>query len=298
LWLPQSLERLAGPAVANFSVVPTSEDELLDVCVAAARAAGVVLTDGLTRDKEVKLKSERSSIVTWADVTSQAEIFRVVGEHFPQHAILGEEGDGGGPDTSLTWIVDPLDGTSNYAAGIPFACTSVAVKDREGVVAGAILEPFRGELFTATRGGGAWLGSERLGVSSNDSLARALVATGLQSDDPEQIAAHARRVEALHLYSRGARAFGSPALCLAYVAAGRLDAFYERDATYAWDVAAGSLMIAEAGGRCEDLDGGPLNLGHGIANVLGTNGAIHADLFELIQRTDGRSPNATSRDAG
>jgi myo-inositol-1(or 4)-monophosphatase len=75
-------------------------------------------------------------------------------------------------------------------------------------------------------------------------------------------------------------------LCLAYVAAGRLDAFYERDATYAWDVAAASLMIAEAGGRCEDLDGGPLNLGHGIANVLGTNGAIHDDLFELLQRTD------------
>jgi myo-inositol-1(or 4)-monophosphatase len=261
---------------------------LLDVCVLAARAAGGVLIEGLKRDKEVQLKSERASIVTWADVTSQAEIFRVIGEHFPEHAILGEEGDGGGQDASLTWIVDPLDGTSNYASGIPFACTSVAVRDADGVVAGAILEPFRGELFTATRGGGAWLAGERLGVSTNDSLTRALVATGLQSDDPRQIAAHARRVEALHLYSRGARAFGSPALCLAYVAAGRLDAFYERDATYAWDVAAASLMIAEAGGRCEDLDGGPLNLGHGIANVLGTNGAIHDDLFELIQRTDHR----------
>ena len=266
-----------------------SADELLDVCVAAAQAAGKVLIDGLSRDKQVQLKSERSSIVTWADVNAQAEIFRVIGEHFPEHSILGEEGDGGGPDTTCTWIVDPLDGTSNYASGIPFACTSVAASDSNGVLAGAILEPFRGELFTATRGGGAWLAGELLSVSINDSLARALVATGLQSDDPDQIAAHMRRVEALHLYSRGARAFGSPALCLAYVAAGRLDAFYERDATYAWDVAAGSLMITEAGGRCEDLDGGPLNLGHGIANVLGTNGAIHADLFDLIQRTDQKS---------
>jgi myo-inositol-1(or 4)-monophosphatase len=263
-----------------------SADELLDVCVAAAQAAGKVLIDGLSRDKQVQLKSERSSIVTWADVNAQAEIFRVIGEHFPEHSILGEEGDGGGPDTTYTWIVDPLDGTSNYASGIPFACTSVAVRDSNGVLAGAILEPFRSELFTATRGGGAWLAGERLSVSTNDSLARALVATGLQSDDPDQIAAHMRRVEALHLYARGARAFGSPALCLAYVAAGRLDAFYERDATYAWDVAAGSLMITEAGGRCEDLDGGALNLDHGIANVLGTNGAIHADLFDLIQRTD------------
>lgn len=263
-----------------------SQDRLLEVCIAAARAAGVVLIDGLSRDKQVQLKSERSSIVTWADVNAQAEIFRVIGEHFPEHAILGEEGDGGGSDTSYTWIVDPLDGTSNYAAGIPFACTSVGVRDADGVVAGAILEPFRGELFTATRGEGAWLAGERLRVSANDSLARALVATGLQSDDPQQISAHVRRVEALHLHSRGARAFGSPALCLAYVAAGRLDAFYERDATYAWDVAAAALMIAEAGGRCEDLDGGPLNLAHGIANVLGTNGAIHGDLFDLIQRTD------------
>ena len=263
-----------------------SQDRLLEVCIAAARAAGLVLIDGLSRDKQVQLKSERSSIVTWADVNAQAEIFRVIGEHFPEHAILGEEGDGGGSDTSYTWIVDPLDGTSNYAAGIPFACTSVGVRDADGVVAGAILEPFRGELFTATRGEGAWLAGERLRVSANDSLARALVATGLQSDDPQQITAHVRRVEALHLHSRGARAFGSPALCLAYVAAGRLDAFYERDATYAWDVAAAALMIAEAGGRCEDLDGGPLNLAHGIANVLGTNGAIHGDLFDLIQRTD------------
>jgi myo-inositol-1(or 4)-monophosphatase len=267
------------------TVVPP--DRLLEVCIAAARAAGLVLIDGLSRDKQVQLKSERSSIVTWADVNAQAEIFRVIGEHFPEHAILGEEGDGGGSDTSYTWIVDPLDGTSNYAAGIPFACTSVGVRDADGVVAGAILEPFRGELFTATRGEGAWLAGERLRVSANDSLARALVATGLQSDDPQQITAHVRRVEALHLHSRGARAFGSPALCLAYVAAGRLDAFYERDATYAWDVAAASLMITEAGGRCEDLDGGPLNLAHGIANVLGTNGAVHGDLFDLIQRTDG-----------
>ena len=261
-------------------------DELLDVCVAAVRAAGEVLVEGLDRDKQVVQKSERSSIVTWADVTAQAEIFRVIGEHHPTHVILGEEGDGGGDDSTYTWIVDPLDGTSNYASGIPFVCTSVGVKDVDGVVAGAIFEPFRGELFTATRGGGAWLAGERLQVKDNTSLDRALVATGLQSDDPAEIAAHARRIEALHRFTRGSRGFGSPALCLAYVAAGRIDAFYERDATYAWDVAAGSLMITEAGGRCENLDGGPLNLDHGVSNVLGTNGGIHGALFDLLQRTD------------
>ena len=260
--------------------------QLLETCIAGARAGGAVLIDGLSGARRVEMKSERASIVTEIDLASQAAIFDVVGAAHPEHVIMGEEGDGGGGDRSHVWLVDPLDGTSNYASGIPFACVSVAVRDADGVVAGAIFEPFRHELFTATRGGGAWLGTERLEVRAEPDLGRVLIATGLQSDDPDQIAAHARRIEALHLHSRGARLLGSPALCLAYVAAGRLDAFYERDATYAWDVAAGSLMITEAGGRCEDLDGGPLNLDRGIANVLGTNGRVHAALFDLIQRTD------------
>lgn len=261
-------------------------DELLEVCVAAAHAGGEVLVEGLSGPKRVEMKSARSSIVTEIDLASQARVFSVIGAAFPGHAIMGEEGDGGGADRSHTWLVDPLDGTSNYASGIPFACVSVAVKDLEGVVAGAIFEPFRQELFTATRGGGAWLGDERLAVRPEPELGKVIVTTGLQSDDPDQIAAHARRVEALHLHARGPRMLGCPALCIAYVAAGRVDAFYERDATYAWDVAAGSLMVEEAGGRCEDLDGGPVNLGRGISNVLATNGAVHDDLFDLIQRTD------------
>jgi myo-inositol-1(or 4)-monophosphatase len=268
--------------------LPTA-DELLATCVAGARAGGAVLVDGLTRTRQVELKSARASIVTEVDLASQAAVFDVIGAAFPQHVIMGEEGDGGGDDGSHTWLVDPLDGTSNYASGIPFACVSIAVRDRDGVVAGAVFEPFRQELFTATRGGGAWLSGERLAVRDEPRLGSVLIATGLQSDDPGQIAAHARRIEALHLHSRGARLLGSPALCLAYVAAGRLDAFFERDATYAWDVAAGSLMIAEAGGRCEDLDGGELNLGRGVANVLATNGRVHDALFDLIRRTDGAS---------
>ena len=260
--------------------------DLLATAVAAARAGGAVLTAGLARTIDVEQKSARASIVTEIDLESQRRIFEVIGAAFPDHVIMGEEGDGGGDDRSHTWIVDPLDGTSNYASGIPFACVSVGVRDDDGVVAGAIFEPFRGELFTATRGGSAFVGDRRLQVRDQPDLARVLITTGLQSDDPGQIAAHARRVEALHLHSRGARMLGCPALCLAYVAAGRIDAFFERDATYAWDVAAGSLMIHEAGGRCEDLDGGAVNLGRGVSNVLATNGAVHDALFDLIQRTD------------
>jgi len=267
--------------------------DLLEGAVAAARAGGVVLVEGLQRPKQVELKSERASIVTWADVTAQAAIIDVIAERFPDHAVLAEEdgaGDGAGEaaEPAVTWLVDPLDGTSNYAHGVPFACTSVAVRDADGLAAGAIFDPFRDELFTAARGGGAWLAGERLAVSAVDSPSGALVCTGIQSDDPDAIAAFGRRIVALSGQCRGVRCVGSPALCLAYVAAGRIDAFLERDATFAWDVGAGALLIAEAGGRIEDLDGGPLNLGPGLANVLASNGGIHAALADIVRAAEGR----------
>jgi fructose-1,6-bisphosphatase/inositol monophosphatase family enzyme len=269
-------------------MTPTA-DELLEGAIAAARAGGAVLVAGLRYPLQVEQKGERSSIVTWADLTAQEAIVRVIGERFPEHAILAEEGDGEVGEAAATWLVDPLDGTSNYAHGIPFACTSVAVRDADGLAAGAILDPFRGELFTAVRGGGAWLGGVPLAVSATDALGRSLVCTGIQSDDADAIAAFGRRMVALCGECRAVRCVGSPALCLAYVAAGRIDAFVERDATFAWDVGAGALLIAEAGGHSEDLDGGPLNLGAGLANVLASNGRIHAGLAELVRAAE-RAP--------
>jgi len=266
-----------------------SVDSLLEVAIAAAQAGGAVLMEGLARPAEVELKSERTSIVTWADVTAQHKIVDIVTAAFPDHAILGEEGLAGQAEGPCTWLVDPLDGTSNYAHGIPFACTSVAVRDADGLAAGAIFEPFRGELFTASRGGGAWLGDERLAVSDVSALNRAMVCTGIQADDRDAIEAYGRRIVELNVHCRGVRGLGAPALCLAYVAAGRIEAFLERDATYAWDVGAGGLMITEAGGRIEDLEGGALNLGTGFANVLATNAHIHDELAALLRKTGDRA---------
>jgi len=265
----------------------TSSRQLLDGAVAAAQAGGAILVEGLRRPLAVQLKSERASIVTAVDLAAQQEITQVLTGRFPDHAILGEEGNGGAAGNGpVTWLVDPLDGTSNYVHGVPFACTSVAARDADGLVVCAIYEPFRQELFTALRGGGAWLGEDRLTVSATDSLNRSLVTTGSQTDDGAAIAAFGRRVVALSSHCRAVRCLGSPALCLAYVAAGRIDAFLERDSTYAWDVGAGALLITEAGGHIEDLDGGPLNLGPGLANVLASNGRIHAALAELVRTAE------------
>ena len=267
-----------------------SPADLLAVAAAAARAAGVVLVDHLGRPAEVGRKNDRTSLVTDVDLAAQAEIERVIGGHFPQHAIVGEEGRGGAEGGPFTWLVDPLDGTSNFAHGVPLACTSIAVCDEAGVVAGAIFEPFREELFTAVRGGGAWLGADRLRVTATDTLAQAIVCTGVQSDDAAAVAAFGQRIVALGSTCRAVRCLGSPALCLAYIAAGRIDAFLEADSTYAWDVGAGALLITEAGGRIDDLDGGPLNLGPGIANVLASNGLVHDALASLVRavQTDQR----------
>jgi myo-inositol-1(or 4)-monophosphatase len=262
---------------------PTAR-ELLEVALAAAQAGADVLVDGVGRPKQVELKSDRTSIVTALDLAAQAEVTKVIMSRYPDHAILGEEGTAAGATgAGITWLVDPLDGTSNYAHGIPFACTSVAARDAGGVAAGAVVDPFRREVFSAARGEGAWLGDDALRVSETERLSAALACTGVQADDPAAVAAFADRVRRLGTACRGVRCLGSPALCLAYVAAGRIDAFVERDSTYAWDLGAGALMIEEAGGRIQDLDGGPLNLGPGIANVLATNGLIHAELTGLLR---------------
>lgn len=287
-WSSRCSKPAAADSARRVSSPAPSINALLEAAVDAAQAGGAVLIEGLERPPDVVMKSERTSIVTWADVTAQDKIVDLISTRFPDHAILGEEGVAGKADGPCTWLVDPLDGTSNYAHGIPFACTSVAVRDAQGVAAGAIFEPFRRELFTASRGGGAWLASKRLSVSDVSALQRALVCTGIQADDRAQIEQYGRRIVELNVSCRGVRGLGSPALCLAYIAAGRVEAFLERDATYAWDVGAGSLLISEAGGRIEDLDGGPLNLGEGIANVLATNGHIHDELAALLQRTGDR----------
>jgi myo-inositol-1(or 4)-monophosphatase len=251
---------------------------LLDTAVAAARAGGAKLMEGRQRPMEVTMKSARANIVTWADEASQAAIVEVILGAHPDHVVMGEEGSAGPADGPYTWIVDPLDGTSNYARDLYPWGVSIAVRETNGpLVAGVIYDPLHDAIYCAERGT-----AMTMRVSDTTDLRMALIATGLQNDDPAIIHEYAMRVEQLHLHARGARSIGSPALALAYVATGRLDAFVEKDATYAWDVAAAVLMIEQAGGRATDFDGAPVNLGRGVSNIVATNGAIHDDLLDVV----------------
>ena len=204
--------------------MPT-EPAVLPVVEAAARAAGAVLRDGQRRPKEIVSKG-RTDIVTWADGAAQTAIVEVVAAAFPDDCVVGEEGTVGDPSAARTWIVDPLDGTSNYAHGIPFFCVSVAVRETGGpLLAGVVYDPLRDECFAAERGV-----ASPLTVSTTASLDRALVTTGLQNDDPDAIARYGVRLVALYRACRGVRLLGSPALTMAYIAAGRVDGMVQRDA--------------------------------------------------------------------
>jgi myo-inositol-1(or 4)-monophosphatase len=259
--------------------VPDRADLFLAVAEAAARAGGAVLREGQGRPKEVVAKA-RSEITTWADAAAQAAIVDVIAGAFPEHRIEGEEGAVGDPAADMTWIVDPLDGTSNYAHGIPFFCVSVAVRQAGGpLLAGVVYDPLRDECFAAERGR-----TTAMAVSTTDELARAVVATGIQNDDPEAIAAFGRRMVALYGACRGVRVLGSPALAMAYIACGRLDGMAQRDALWAWDVAAGIVLVEAAGGRVTGFDGGPPPL-EGRADIVVSNGLLHDALLAAAQDT-------------
>jgi myo-inositol-1(or 4)-monophosphatase len=220
---------------------------LLAVAEEAALAAGELLRARFEAgvERALRTKSTPTDLVSEADLASEAAIRAVLGARRPGDAVLGEEGGRQGSEDGLLWVVDPLDGTLNFLQGIPAWCVSVAVRDGEGAVAGTVLDPLRGELFSAARGEGARLGDAALSGSRCSELAEAIVGTGFAYDaavragQGEVIARLLPRVGNL-------RRVGACALDLAWAAAGRLDAFYER-AVQEWDVAAGELLCAEAG---------------------------------------------------
>jgi myo-inositol-1(or 4)-monophosphatase len=245
----------------------------------AARAAGAELLRMQGGPLDVTLKDARVDVTSSADAAAQRAVTAVLTAEYPDHVVIGEE-EGGEPDPDRpVWYVDPLDGTRNYLNGVPYFCTSVAVTLRGEVLAGAVYDPSRDELYSAVRGGGAWCDGRALRVSPVDDVARALVVTQAQSADPRVIREFADLMALLMGVSAGVRFPGAPALVLAHIAAGRYAAYVER-VMDPWDVAAGRLLVEEAGGRVTDFAGRPV--GTDLADVVASNGHVHDALLKTL----------------
>jgi len=255
-------------------------DPFLEVAVDAARRAGGLLLGRLGSLRQIDYKGSPSNIVTEMDRQAEALIVECIGRRFPDHAILAEEGGGKSGSATHRWIVDPLDGTTNYAHGLPIYCVSIAL-ELDGVLAvGVLYDPSRDECFVAERGRGATLNGAPLRVSATPALGLSLLGTSYPNDlraaPRNNLAEHAALIQRC----RSVRSLGSAALGLAAVAAGRLDGYWEQRLG-AWDIAAGALLIREAGGTVTAVHGGPLDLA--APTIAASNGPIHSDLLQALK---------------
>jgi myo-inositol-1(or 4)-monophosphatase len=250
------------------------------VAVDTARAAGQLLHAELRGSRRIAYKGTPTNLVTEMDARAEALILERIGDAFPDDAVLAEEGGARSGRSGRRWIVDPLDGTTNYAHGLPIFAVSLALESDGGIALGVVYDPNLDELFVAERGRGAWLGGTRLTVSATALLDESLLATGFPYNVRETPDNNLAEYAAFTLRARGVRRMGSAVIYLAYVAAGRLDGYWELRLG-PWDLAAGSLLVEEAGGRITDVRGGPMDLA--APSVVASNGRIHDAMLGVLK---------------
>lgn len=251
----------------------------LELAIAAAEAAGKLLRSGFGQEQEVEYKGE-AELVTEADEQAEQKIKEILGDAFPNYGMLTEEGGEFKGEGDARWIVDPLDGTTNYVHGLPFFSTSIALEKEGKIVLGAIHNPIVKQTYAAERGSGATLNGQLLQVSDTDEPRRALLGTSYP-DASENISVGLDLFERFTSLARGMRRLGSGALDLCYVAAGRLDGCYEQDFS-AWDIAAGVLIVEEAGGEVSDYQGSRLDL-EKSEGLVASNKILHPSLISVTR---------------
>jgi myo-inositol-1(or 4)-monophosphatase len=235
---------------------------MLNIAVKAARRAGSIINRAALDRTQLEIRAKRANdFVTQVDRAAEAAIIEIIRQAFPDHGFLCEEsgaiegkGAGATSKAEYCWIIDPLDGTTNFIHGFPQYCVSIALQHRGTTAHGVVYDPSKNELFTASKGSGAFLDDRRIRVSKCESLKNALVGTGFPFKEMSRLNLYFRQLKEVMQVSAGVRRAGAAALDLAYVAAGRMDAFWELGLS-PWDMAAGALMIQEAGGLVGDLSG-------------------------------------------
>ncbi len=254
---------------------------IVNIGVRAARRAGTHILRGLNRLESLEVAAKgRNDFVTEIDRSAEADIIETIRRAYPDHAVLAEEsGASAGSHDEFVWIIDPLDGTTNYLHGFPQFCISIGVQYRGRMEHAVIYDPMRQELFTATRGGGAQLDDKRIRVSKSRGIEAALVSTGFPyRANTRWLDEYLAMMKAVALATAGIRRPGSAALDLAWVAAGRTDAYWELGLS-PWDTAAGWLLVTEAGGRVGTLTGGDYALG---GDIVAGSPKAYEGLLELL----------------
>lgn len=250
-----------------------------DAATRAALAAGALLARHVGRPRRVTTKRSAIDLVTEVDHAAERLIRRLLHRASPRFGFLGEEYGAQRAKAPTRWIVDPLDGTSNFVHGLPLFGVSIALEHRGEILVGVIYDPMRRELFVATKGQGAFLNQRRIRVSPTRRLSHSLLSTGFSFHSLTHTQPYLRWFQTLQQRSHGVRRIGTTVLSLAAVAAGRLDGFYERD-LQPWDLAAGALLVEEAGGRITNMEGRPVVLGEG--RLVASNGHIHRELLQVL----------------
>ncbi|MDP1677082.1 MAG: inositol monophosphatase family protein [Bacteroidota bacterium] len=261
---------------------------MINIAIEAAREAGAFLFENVGKIKNIERKiGQETNLVTEIDKQSEKLIIKKIHQHFPDQAILGEEGGAQEQKSEYRWIIDPLDGTTNFTHGLPIFCVTIGIEYKNEIVAGVIYDPNREELFTSEKGKGAFLNGKRISVSKTDSLINSLLVTGFPynvNENPQNVIEHF--VNFLPK-AQGIRRLGSAALDLAYVACGRFDGYWEVS-LQPWDKAAGILLVKEAGGIVTNFANSADDIIYN-PNTLATNGAIHTKMLDVIQSITGRS---------
>ncbi len=269
-------------------------NETLATAVTIAQAAGALLMEGFLQDKTIDHKSSDVDLVTKYDHAAEALIASRLHAAFPDHGLLGEEGTNSDPNARYAWHIDPLDGTNNYAHNFPVFCVSLGLYESTTPLLAVVYNPVLDECFTAIAGQGAHVttasGQRPLQVSQQTTLQASLLATGFPYDRQTSPANNLNFVAEFLPRSLGLRRAGSAAMDMAYIAAGRLDGYWEQK-LHSWDMAAGILLVQEAGGTVTHMDGAPIALRHQQQlHVLASNGHIHDDMLAVIAATPPPAP--------